>query len=97
MIVLVNTSFGYVIGERINSDNKDHLILKNPRSLMITNMKENLNQFNFGVGEFPWKPKVLNLPINQVSFDVSEEAVLAAYRESVTGLSLPNSGIQVVQ
>jgi len=56
MLVLVNTSFGYIIGERINKDNKDVLTIKEPRNLVIANDKET-GQHHFAVGEFPWKTR----------------------------------------
>jgi len=74
MLVLVNTSFGYIIGERINKDNKDVLTIKEPRNLVVANDKET-GQFHFAVGEIPWKPAVMNLPVNHVCFDVTEEVV----------------------
>ena len=74
MLVLVNTSFGYIIGERVNKDNKDVLTIKEPRNLVIANDKET-GQYHFAVGEFPWEPAVINLPVNHVYFDVTEEVV----------------------
>jgi len=91
MLVLVNTSFGYIIGERINKDNKDVLTIKEPRNLVIANDKET-GQHHFAVGEFPWKPAVINLPVNHVYFDVTEEVVKKLYRQAVSGLVLAGSG-----
>jgi len=91
MLVLVNTSFGYIIGERINKDNKDVLTIKEPRNLVVANDKET-GQFHFAVGEIPWKPAVMNLPVNHVCFDVTEEVVKKLYRQAVSGLVLAGSG-----
>ena len=92
MIVLVNTSFGYIVGERINKDNKDVLTIKEPRVLMISQDEKRPEITNFSIGEYPWKPNVVNLPVNHVCFDVGEEVVKKLYKQAVSGLVLAGSG-----
>ncbi len=91
MIKLVNTGFGFVIGERINSTDKELLTLKSPANMVI-GVDNQTGVVSFKVLEFPWKPTVITLPSNYVSFDVTDETVLRLYKQVVTGITLVNSG-----
>jgi hypothetical protein len=89
MITLVNTSMGLIIGERMNSE-KDVISLLNPRHLVMETDDKKITRF--AIGEFPWKPAVFSGGSGLVSYDVTEENLLATYRQAVSGLILPETG-----
>lgn len=91
MVKLVNTSFGYAIGERVNANDKDVMTLKNPMNMLVS-VNNQTGAVSFKVIEFPWKPTVLTMPPNHVAFDVTDEDVLKLYKQAVTGITLIHSG-----
>lgn len=84
MVIMVYSSIGIIVGEKVNPET---LTLKNPRLLQIGEQKAG-GPVPFGMFKLFGDPKGIEFGKDIISNDVTDENVLKAYAESVTGLSL---------
>jgi hypothetical protein len=85
MIKMVFCPVGIVIGEKINGET-GVLTLKSPKILEIK--KGEGNMVNVNVGDLLGQPKSFEIGRDVMSYDVTDEKILTAYKEAVTGLTL---------
>ncbi len=85
MIKMVYTSIGIVIGEKVNTE-IGLLALKEPRIMQLG--KTESGQISFSILHMLGQPKGFEIERGIMSYDVTDENVLNAYKESVTGLAL---------
>ncbi len=86
MIKMVYAPVGIVIGEKLNNAEAGLLALKEPRLLQMSKMDDGRMQVN--VVPMLGQPKGFEIERGIMSYDVTDENVLNAYKESVTGLVL---------
>lgn len=85
MIRIVYTPIGVVIGEKTNAE-LGLLALKEPR--LITIEKNENGRIKFNVGPLLGNPKGFEIERGSVNHDCTDENILTAYKESVTGIEL---------
>lgn len=86
MIKIVYTPVFIVIGEKVNTE-IGLLALKNPR-IMQPSKNEKTGQLHIDIAPMLGKPKGFEIERGAMSVDVTDENILKAYQESVTGISL---------
>jgi hypothetical protein len=85
MVKMVYTQVGIVIGEKVNTE-IGLLALKEPRLLQMSKMEDGRLQVN--VVPMLGHPKGFEIERGTMNYDVTDENVLNAYKESVSGLTL---------
>ena len=88
MIQIVFSSIGMMIGESMKTERVGYIGLKAPRLIQVEK-NVNGNGVTFRVSEIFGQPRFVEL--EGIVEDVHDEAVLRAYKESVTGLTLVSS------
>ena len=85
MIKIVYTPVGIVIGEKINAE-LGLMSLKEPR---LMNMTKNENgSVKISLIPLLGNPKGFEIERGSMNYDCTDENILTAYKESVTGLTL---------
>jgi hypothetical protein len=85
MIKMVYTPIGIVIGEKVNTE-IGLLALKEPRIMQLG--KTENGQISFNILPLLGQPKGFEIERGIMSYDVTDENVLNAYKESATGLTI---------
>jgi hypothetical protein len=90
MIQIVYSQMGMLIGERFNAQVGEGICsLKEPRFIQMV-QGQNGGGVQFRVVPLFGSPSVVNVP-DGISTNITDENVLRAYKESVSGLVLPGS------
>ena len=85
MIKIVYTPVGIIIGEKVTGE-LGLLSLKDPR-IMQMNKSEN-GQLHIDIVPMLGNPKGFEIERGVMNYDCTNENILRAYKESVTGISL---------
>jgi hypothetical protein len=85
MIKIVYTPVGIVIGEKVPSE-IGILALKDPRIMQMIKTEE--EKFNVNIVLMLGQPKWFEIDRGAMNYDINDEKVIHAYKESVSGLSL---------
>jgi hypothetical protein len=83
MLRMVFTQIGLIIGERTKGD-PEMLALKDPRLLLPVQNQPG----KFQIADLLGHPKGFQIDEKTMNWDVSDESLIASYKESTTGLTL---------
>jgi hypothetical protein len=90
MIRMVYSPVGVIVGEKVKTDD-GYLSLQNPRVIVFTPDKDNKSIVHIGVHPINGQPKAIEISRDFMSHDVTDDAVINVYRQSVTGLVMAHN------